>query len=163
MRHRYPFDALHWLRHKRVDEQATVVSESATRTARARAEEERAGVARRAAEQAMTELASAEQARLGEGELRAADLQAAGDWRKAAEAVVQVKAEQEQRTRDVRMNEAVNEAAARRALGAASNRAQVIDTHRGDWRAEREAARDRAEEEEAAEQWSASHFPARRG
>ena len=161
MRHRYPFDALHWLRHKRVDEQAAAVSESASRTARARSEEERAWGARRAAEQAMTEVASAEQARLGDGELRAADLQAAGDWRKGAEAVVQVKLQQEQQTREARMSEAANEAAARRALGAASNQAQMIDTHRSDWRAEREAARDRAEEEEAAEQWTASHFAGR--
>lgn len=163
MRHRYPFDALHWLRHKRVDEQAAVVSESATRTARARAEEARAESARHAAEQTMIDVASAEQVRLGQGELRAADLQAAADWHKGAEAVVQAKAEQEQRARDARLSEAANEAAARRALGAASNQAQVIDTHRGDWRAERDAARERTEEEAAAEQWTASHFPARRG
>ena len=163
MRFRYPFDALHWLRHKRVDDQAAVVGESVTRTARARAEEARAEAARRAAEQALTDVQSAEQVRLGEGALRAADLQAAGDWRKGAEAVVQAKAELEQQARETRLSEAANEAAARRALGAASNQAQMIDTHRGAFRAERAAARELREEEEAAEQWTASHFPPRRG
>jgi len=39
VRHRYPFEALHWLRQKRVDQQAAVVSERAARTAQAKRDE----------------------------------------------------------------------------------------------------------------------------
>ena len=162
MRHRYPFDALHWLRHKRVDEQATVVSESAARTARAVREEARAAAARRAAALAMSEVAGTEQALLDEGQLRAGDLQVVGDWRKGADATLQAKADNEQRAREASAVEATREAAARRALGTASNEAKMIETHRATFQAELEAARERTEEEAATEQWTAARFPARR-
>ena len=162
VRLRYPFDALHWLRHQRVDDQATVLSESIASTARARAEEARAEEARKAAEQAMCELECGERERLDEGQLRAGDLQAVGDWRKGAEAALEAKAERERRAREARLAEVAKEAEARRTLGDVSNEAKVIDTHRESFRSEAAAARERAEEEAANEQWTASRFPPRR-
>ena len=162
MRHRYPFEALHWLRQQRVERQATVVGESAARTAEARREEARRELERRGSEQSMIETARAERARLDEGELRAGDLQVAGDWRKGAEAELQHRAERELRAREARVTQVAREADERRALGRASNQAKMIDTHRNAFRAELEAARERSDEEAATEQWTAARFPARR-
>jgi hypothetical protein len=162
VRHRYPFDALHWLRHQRVDRQAAVVSDSATRTLRARAEEARRELERQHSERMLTETAHAERTRLDEGQLRAGDLQTAGDWQKGATAELLAKAESERQAREARVAQAASEAAERRALGAASNQAKMIDTHRGAFRAELEAARERSAEEAATEQWTASRFPPRR-
>jgi hypothetical protein len=162
VRHRYPFEALHWLRHQRVDRQATAVSESAARTDQARREEGRRELERQNGERLMSETAQSERSRLEEGQLRAGDLQLAGDWRKGAEAELNAKAELEQRARDLRVAQAESEAAERRALGTASNQAKMIDTHRGAFRAERDAARERSAEEAATEQWTASRFPSRR-
>ncbi len=163
VRHRYPFDALHWLRHKRVDQRATVVSESAARTARAARAEQHATATRISTEQAISEVSRAEHARLNDGLLRAGELQVADDWRKGALAELQDKAEQEQRARELHVAEVAAEVQARRALGAASNEAKAIDTHRGSFRAERAASQERSDEEAAAEQWTARHFPTRRG
>jgi hypothetical protein len=163
VRHRYPFDALHWLRHKRVDEQAAVVSESAARTAQAKRAEARAEADRASTEQAIDELSRAEQERLREGLVRAGELATVGDWRKGADAELKLKAEREQQARAARAAEVVAETQARRELGSVSNEAKMIDTHRSDWRAERNAAQERSEEEAAAEQWTASHYPPRRG
>jgi hypothetical protein len=163
VRHRYPFDALHWLRHKRVDKQAAVVSESAARAAQAKLAEAHAEADRASTEQAIDELSRAERERLHEGLVRAGELATVGDWRKGAEAELKLKAEREQRARDARAVEVIAETQARRQLGTVSNEAKVIDTHRSDWQAERNAARERSEEEAAAEQWTASHYPPRRG
>jgi hypothetical protein len=163
VRHRYPFDALHWLRHKRVDQQATVVSERAARSAQAKGDEARAEADRASTEHAIDELSRAEQARLSEGLVRAGELATVGDWRKGADAALKLKAEREECARQARVSEVVAETQARRQLGSVSNEAKIIDTHRGDWHAERNAARERSEEEAAAEQWTASHYPQRRG
>ncbi len=163
MRHRYPFDALHWLRHKRVDQQAAVVSESAARSAQAKRAEARAQADRVDTERAIDELSRAEQERLQEGLVRAGELATVGDWRKAADAELKLKAEREQRAGDAHASEVIAETRARRQLGTVSNEAKMIDTHRSDWRAERNAARECEEEEAAAEQWTAGHYPPRRG
>jgi hypothetical protein len=94
--------------------------------------------------------------------LRAVDLQLEGDWRKGAEAELRAKAEHERNAREARRAQAESEAAERRALGAASNQAKMIETHRGAFRSERDAAHERADEEAATEQWTASRFPPRR-
>ena len=162
MRHRYPFEALHWLRQQRVDRQATLLGESAQRAARARSEAERAAATRRGAEQTLAQVSSAEQALLDEGLVRAFDLQAVADWRKGAAAELAAKADRERLAREVQGAEDAAEAAARRALAAASSEAKTIDVHRDAFRAERAAAEERSEEDAVAEQWAASHFPARR-
>ncbi|MEO6600407.1 MAG: hypothetical protein ABIQ16_11075 [Polyangiaceae bacterium] len=162
MRHRYPFEALHWLRHQRVDRQAAAVSKSAARTAQARREEACRELERQSSERLIAETSQSERSRLEEGQLRAGDLQLAGDWRKGAEEEVRVKAELQQRARDSRVARAESEAAERRALGTASNQAKMIDTHRVTFRAQRDAARERSDEEAATEQWTASRFPPRR-
>ena len=161
VRHRYPFDALHWLRHKKVDEQAAVVAESAARTARARVEENHAEATRQNAELRIEELSGAEQARLDQGQVTVGELQAVAEWRKGADADLQAKAEREAQAREARLGEASAEAAARRALGSVSNEAKMIDTHRTTFRARVEAARERSEEEAVTEQWTASRFPRR--
>jgi hypothetical protein len=163
VRHRYPFDALHWLRQKRVDRQAAVVSESATRTAQALRDEARAETARQSTERGIAELSDTEHARLGEGLVRAGDLQTMGDWRKGAEAQLELEVERERAARVTRVHHAEAELAARRELGSVSNAAKFIDTHRSDWHAERSAACEASDEEAAAEQWTAGHYPARRG
>ena len=163
MRHRYPFDALHWLRHKRVDQQAEVVGERAARVAQAKRDEARAEADRVSTEHAIDELSRTERERLNEGLVRAGELATVGDWRKGADAELKQKEEREQRARDARASEVIAEAQARHKLGAVSNDAKIIDTHRNDWRAERNAAVERSEEEAAAEQWTASHYPPRRG
>lgn len=162
VRHRYPFEALHWLRHQRVERQASVVSESAARTEQARREQARRELERRHSERLMSETEHAERSRLDEGQLRAQDLQLGVDWRAGAEALVRAKAEQEQRAREARIARAENEAQERRALGVASNQAKLMDEHRAAFRAERDAAHEQATEEAAAEQWTASHFVPRR-
>jgi hypothetical protein len=162
VRHPYPFDALHWLRQKRVDQQAAVVSESAARTAQAKRAEARAEADRASTEQAIDELSRAEQERLHEGLMRAGELATVGDWRKGADAELKLKAEREERARDARASEVVAETQARRQLGRVSNEAKIIDAHRSDWHAERNAARERSDEQAAAEQWTASHYPPRR-
>lgn len=162
MRHRYPFDALHWLRRERVDRQAAVVSESALRTAHARRDEARAEAERQSTERRFDEQSDTENARLSEGLVRAGELQVAAEWRKGAKAQLELKVEREHAARAARMTEAAAEVTARRELGSISNEAKVIDTHRTEWHAERDAARERADEEAAAEQWTASHYRARR-
>ncbi len=162
MRYRYPLEALHWLRRQRVDRQATVVGESAARTAQALRVEADAERARQLSAQSMAETQGAERARLEEGALRAADLQLAGAWQVGAEAELSAKRDAEQRARATRMAESATEASERRALGHASNQAKLIDEHRSGRRAEHEAGQERSEEEAATEQWTASRFPTRR-
>jgi hypothetical protein len=161
VRHRYPFEALQWLRRQRVDREAAEVSERAARTASARVDEARARALRRGAEQRVAELSRAEQARLDEGTVRAGDLAQGGDWRKGVDAELRAKAEREQRASDALLSEVAAEQVARRTLGVASNEAELIDAHRVEWRAEREAARERSEEEAASEQWTAKRYPPR--
>ena len=162
MRHRYPFDALHWLRHQRVDRQAVVVSESAARTAQAAQDEARASAERARVERGIADVAQAEHARLNEGVARAGELQAMHDWRRAADAELRLTAEREQHAAALHRGEVEAEGRARVELGAVSNEAKIIDQHRSDFRTERAAALERSEEEAAAEQWTASHYPARR-
>ena len=163
MRHRYPFEALHWLRQKRVDQQAAVVSERAARTAQAKRDEAGAEAERARTAHAIDQLSHAEQVRLSDGLVRAGELATVGDWRKGADAELRLKTEREERAREARASEVVAETQARQKLGAVSNEARIIDTHRGDWQAERNAARERSEEEAAEEQWTAGHYPPRRG
>jgi len=162
VRHRYPFEALHWLRQQRVDRQARVLGERAQSAARARNEAVRTEAARRSTEQRLLALSAAEQERLDDGLVRAGDLKIVGDWQKDAAAELAVKTEQERRAREAEAPAVVAEAAARRALASASNEAKLIDTHRETFRAQRAAAHELSEEEAAAEQWTASHFPSRR-
>ncbi|HEY0467655.1 MAG TPA: hypothetical protein VGC79_25820 [Polyangiaceae bacterium] len=162
MRHRYPFEALHWLRQQRVDRQARVLGESTRRAARARSDAARAEAVRCTAEQNMLSLRAGEQVRLEEGLVRAGDLKTVADWQKGAAAELAAKAERERRAREVQASETAAEAAARRALAAASNQAQMIDAHREAFHAQRAAAQELSEEEAAAEQWTASHFSLRR-
>ena len=61
-----------------------------------------------------------------------------------------------------RLTRVATEAAARRALGSASGDAKRIDEHRTSFRAAEAGAQERIEEEDALEQWTAGHFPARR-
>ncbi len=139
------------------------MSESAARTAEAARAELRATAERVNTEHAIAEVARAEHARLTNGLMRAGELQVVDDWRKGADAELQARAELEQRTRDVHVAEVAAEVRARRELGTASGEAKLIDSHRGSFRAERAAAQERSEEEAASEQWTASHFPPRRG
>jgi hypothetical protein len=161
VRHRYPFEALSWLRHQRVDEQAAQVSESAARTAQALADEGRAEAARRGAERRVSEVSQAEHARLADGNVRAGELAQAADWHKGAMADVLAKLDRELRAREAVGLEAAAEAASRRALGVASQDAKLIDTHQGEWRALAQAAEERSEEEAATEQWTARRYPPR--
>ena len=158
MRHRYPFEALHWLRQQRVDRQAGVLGESAERAARARRDAERAEAVRRSTEQKLSQLTAAEQVRLDEGLVRAADLSIVADWQKGAAVELEAQAERERSAREKQASEAAAEAAARRALASASNDAKLSDAHRAAFRAERAAEQELSEEEAAQEQWSASHF-----
>ncbi len=162
VRHRYPFDALHGLRQTRVDRQTEVVGEEAARTARARRDEARAEAERQSIEHGIASGARAEAERLGDGLMRVGDLQVVGDWQRGAEAELKLKAEREGLAREARVVQMAAEALARNELGVVSNELKAIDTHRSDWRAERAAARERSDEEAAAEQWTAGHYPARR-
>jgi hypothetical protein len=161
VRHRYPFEALQWLRQQRVDQRATEVGERVARTTRARAAEALAQVARHETEQRVAEVSHAEQARLEGGGLCAGELAQVGDWRKGAELELRVQLERELRATEALHTEVVAETVARRALGVASSEARLIDAHRVDWRAEREAAQERTEEEAALEQWTAKRYPPR--
>lgn len=162
VRHRYPFEAVHWLRQRRVEQQATLVGESVAKSARAQVEQNRAEATRQRSESAMAALTCSERERLGDGLTRVADLQSGGDWRKGAEARLRTELELEQRARAARLEQAAAEVLARRALGEASNAARLIDTHRSSFRAERAAAEELSEEEAATEQWTAQRFPPRR-
>ena len=161
VRSRYPFDALHWLRHQKLDEQAAAVAERATRTARARVEEARAQATRRNTELQIDEVSRAEQTRLEDGQVTVGELQAVAEWRKGANADLLAKAEREAQAREARVGEASAEAEARRALGSVSNEAKMIDSHRTTFRARARAARERSDEEAATEQWTAQRFPRR--
>ena len=162
MRHRYPFEALHWLRQQRVDRQARVLGESAQRAARARSDAAHAEAVRLSAERNVQALTNAEQVRLDEGLVRAGDLQTVSDWQKGAALELAAKAERERLAREKHAAEAAAESAARRDLATASNEAKLLDTHRDDFRAQRAKAVELAEEEAAAEQWTAGHFSSRR-
>jgi hypothetical protein len=161
VRHRYPFEALQWLRRQRVDREAAQVNERALRTSRARADEASARVARRTTEQHIDELSRAERARLDGGTVRAHDLQQAGEWRKGADAELRAKTEREQLASEALRTEVAAETIARRRLGVASSEAELIDAHRVDWRAEHAAAQERSEEEAIVEQWTAKRYPPR--
>jgi hypothetical protein len=163
VRSRYPFEALHWLRQQRVERGARVLGESAQRAARARGDAERAELARRNTEQRIAALAAAEQARLNEGLMRVGDLALVADWQRGASAELASKAEHESRARAAHATEAAAETVARRALSVASNEAKLLDAHRDGFRARCAAEQELGEEEAAAEQWTAGHFPSRRG
>jgi hypothetical protein len=162
VRHRYPFEALHWLREQRVDGHASVLGESVQRAARARSAAARAEAVRRRSEQQLSALSAAEQLRLGEGLMRAGDLKVVGDWQKAAAAELAIAVERERQAGELQAAEAAAESRARRALASAKNEAQLIDVHRQSFRAQRAKAEELSEEEAAAEQWTASHFSSRR-
>ncbi len=139
------------------------MSESAARTAHAARAELHATAERVSTEQAISDVSRAEHARLSDGLMRAGELQVVDDWRKGADAELRDKAEREQRAREQHVGQVAAEVQARRDLGTASSEANLIDSHRGDWRKERAAAQERSEEEAVTEQWTASHFPPRRG
>ncbi|HYQ45341.1 MAG TPA: hypothetical protein VER11_25320 [Polyangiaceae bacterium] len=162
MRHRYPFETLHWLRQQRVERHSRALGESVQRAACARVAADRAEAVRRDTERQIANLADTERARLEEGLVRACDLGLVADWQKGAESELATKTEFEQRAREAQAAAAAAEATARRSLASASNEAKIIDTHRDTFRAQRAAEQDRAEEELATEQWTASHF-SRRG
>ena len=130
-------------------------------TARARVEEARARLARQSVEQNQRELARAEGARLEEGGVRAGDLAQLGDWQRGAEVELRARAEREQLAGAALRTELAAEVVARRALGAASTEAKLIDAHHVDWRAERATAQELADEEAAVEQWTAKSRPSR--
>jgi hypothetical protein len=161
VRHRYPFEALQWLRRQRVDREAAEVSERAARTSRAHADEARARAGRQGAEQRIDETARTERARLDGGTVRAGDLAQVGDWQKGAAAELRAKAASELNAQETLRTEIAAETVARRTLGVASSEAELIDAHRVEWRAEREAALERSEEEAAVEQWTAKRYPPR--
>jgi hypothetical protein len=161
VRHRYPFEALRWLRHQRVDDEAAEVSASVARTAQARTVEVHAEGTRLRSEQRIAELSRAELARLDEGAVRAGDLAQVGDWRKGAESELRAQLQAELRAREALALEVAAEAQARVDLGAASSEAKLIDSHQLDWRAERAAVQERVEEEAALEQWTARRYPPR--
>lgn len=161
VRHRYPFEALHWLRRQRVDREATLVRERVARTVKARGDEARAAAIRSSTERQIDELSRAEQARLEQGSVRVGELSQVGEWRRAAELDLQAKAEREQQAKLALCSEMAAESVARRQLGVASNEAELLGGHRLDWRAECEAAEERSEEEAAVEQWTARRYPGR--
>lgn len=162
MRHRYPFEALHWLRSQRVEREAKLLGERAQHSARARSDAERAEAARRSTEHAIETMAAAERARLNEGLVRAGDLAAVADWQSSAARELASKAEQERRAREEQATAVAAEVEARRVLCTASNEAKMMDTHRDAFRARCAAEQERLEEETANEQWTASHFSKRR-
>jgi hypothetical protein len=162
VRHRYPFEALHWLRNQRVERQAKLLGESVQRSAKARTDADRAQAARQSTEHRIESLADAERARLSEGVVRAGELSVVACWQAGAAAELASKAEQERLAHEVRTVAAAAEIEARRALSSASNEAKMIDTHRDTFRAQRAAEQELAEEETANEQWTASHFSLRR-
>jgi hypothetical protein len=162
VRHRYPFEALHWLRQQRVDRRASVLGESMQRALSARSEASRREAARRQTEQTLAALSAAEQLRLSEGLVRAGDLNVVADWQMGATADLAAKAERERHAREVHASEVAAETRARRDLASAKNDAQLIDAHRNAFRVQRANAEQLTEEEEAGEQWTARHFSARR-
>jgi hypothetical protein len=162
VRHRYPFEALHWLREQRVNRQASALGESTKRAARARSEAAHAEQARLCTEQALAAESAAEQLRLADGLVRAGDLEVLADWQKGAATELAAKLECERRARETLALAAAAEAQARGALAAASNEAKMIDTHRDAFRLQRAKAQELCEDEAAAEQWAASHYLPRR-
>ncbi len=161
VRHRYPFEALQWLRKKRVDREAVAASERAARTERARAEELRAQAAREAAQHELASVARGELERLDEGGVRAGELAQVGAWERGARSEIANRAAHEARATAAHRTEIAAELVARRALAVASSKADVIDAHRAEWQAERVAAEERTAEEMAVEQWTAKRFPRR--
>ena len=161
MRHRYPFEALQWLRKKRVEREALAVSERSARTERARASEERAQADRVAAQRQLTQTAAGELARLDDGGVRVGDLARVGEWERGARAEVASRAAREAHASEAHRTEVAAELVARRALAVASSKADVIDAHRGEWQRERIAAEEQAAEEAAVEQWTAKRYPPR--
>ncbi|HKO47678.1 MAG TPA: hypothetical protein VJV79_08140 [Polyangiaceae bacterium] len=162
MRHRYPFQALHWLREQRVDRRASSLADSVQRAARARSDVLRAEAVRRNTEQALSALSDAEQLRLQEGLVRAHDLKVVADWQEGAAVELGATVERERQAREAHDSQTAAEARARRALAVAKNDAQLVDAHRDGFRAQRARAEELSEEEAAAEQWTASHFSSRR-
>jgi len=162
VRHRYPFEALHWLRQQRVDRHASALGESVQRAESARSNAARAEAARRRSEQELSALSAAEQLRLAEGLVRAGELNIVADWQQGAAAELAAKAEREREAREVQALEAAAEVRARRALASASNEAKMIDAHRDAFQAQRANAQALSEEEAAVEQWTAGHFSSRR-
>lgn len=162
VRHRYPFEALHWLRQQRVEQKARVLGERTQATARACSAAEQAEAMRRITEQRIAALAAEEHEKLNDGLLRAEDLALVADWQKGASAELALEAERERHARELLASEAAAESAARRALSSASNESKLIDAHRDGFRARRAAEQELSEEEAAAEQWTASHFGFRR-
>ena len=163
MRHRYPFESLHWLRQQRVDREASALCEGAERAAHALRQAELARAIRSSAAQRISRLAAAEQRRLDDGLVRACELQTVADWQKGAALELAAKTEQERCAREAQEKAAVAEASLRRALATASNEATIIDSHREAFRAQRAAEQELSEEEAASEQWTARHFSSRRG
>jgi len=163
VRHRYPFEALHWLRSQRVDQQAKLLGQANERAVRARGEADRAEAARRSMEQGIAALASSERARLDEGVVRAGELELVAGWMTGAASQLATKAEQERHARDAQACAAEAAANARRELASASNEAKIIDMHRDAFQAQRAAEQERSEEDAANEQWTASHSSPRRG
>ncbi len=135
------------------------MSEQIRQTARARALEAAARAARLGVEQSIAETRTAEQKRLDDGPVLAHELAVAADFERGARAALAMEQERERKAQLVVKSELTAEAAARRNLGAVSAEAEVIDTHRGQFRVAREQAEERAEEEAAEEQWTAKRYP----
>lgn len=161
MRHRYPFEALRWLRRQRVDREAAEVSERTARSVRARSEEARSEIARRSSEQRIADVSRTELERLEASNVRAGELARVGDWRKGAENELAARRAKETQAREALRTEVAAEAVARRALGVASSEAELIDGHRDAWQKERASAAERSEEEAILEQWTAKRHPLR--
>jgi len=162
VRSRYPFEALRWLREKRVDRAAAEVAERARETAQAKQASIRAHAARVRVEQGVAAVTQAEQARLAEGATRADELRVAADYQRGAALALAATQEREHRSRELVEAQAAAEACARVSLGTASAEAELIDAHRARFRGAEQAAEDRVDEEAAEEQWAAKNYPVRR-
>jgi hypothetical protein len=150
----YPLETLRELRRDQADEEQRRLGERVRRTERARAAHVATQAAVRAEQERGARVLAEERSLLDCGQLCAADLALADQYRRASETRVEQLAERERRAAAGLEDALRNEADARRELARKEGAAKAMDRHREDWQDANARDRERAEEEAILDQWT---------
>ena len=155
MKRRYPLEALRSVRKEAAEERARAVALAAKKTAEAETAAERARRIREVEQARQRDVLSNERARLERGEARAGDLAREAGWALGAERVLVERRKKETEAAEQLAEKRRDEAHAQSALVRADADARAVDQHRTWWKKQLDARVERAEEEAAAEAWTA--------
>jgi colicin import membrane protein len=149
VKRRYPLESLRAVKKQQLDRRALAVAEQTRRVEQAQKQRSILERERDAEESRARRIAAAERGRLEAGGARVADLASMHDWAASAAHRIAERRRAERSAGERETLERDAETSARAALAGADAEAKAVEKHRGHWHKERDAAAERAVEEEA--------------